>query len=738
MIRRPGQTWTVLSRAVGAAAGSTFALALLVCGCVFAAMAGPGLSLHTRSQALHQTLAGLSDTTKSVQVSANWADFTGGMGQAEVGGPINNLTKTQLTESTSEIAHGFAALGLPLAAGEWVSLTTKLLAFPGAGPRAQAGGTPELEVVYRDPLTGNAQIAAGTYASSSVPAGMVGVAATTRTAARFGLHPGSRLSLGSPSGPVMVFVTAILRERAPGSTFWAQDPIAGTPAINALNTPHPYWVGGVFADPGQLAAMQNAFSGPGLELTWDFPLSVGGVNADQAQGLYNSLNRAVTVTPALTGSLAASADSLTVTSQLIPNLSQFLATQAAIETVLLLLFVSLIVVGAAVIVLAAWMIVLRRDGELTMLRARGGSLRQVAAVMTSTAVIAAGPSAVIGAGLAIALIPGAATSVLGWSLAGIAVAAALAGPPLVAAWQHRRAAPASNPALITSAETGRPKRAWRRPVAEVTAGGAAVAGLVVLHDQGLPAGGGIDLYLTLAPVLVAIPVVLVTLRLYPLAVRGLLALSARGAGATGFVALSRAARSSLTGVLPAFALVLALSLATFAGMVSQPGHHPRRDRRLLADHRGRRADQYRSHVRPGHPGRGQGDRRGPRRAPGHRRVEHELANAVRPGDNGGRRRPGRLRGPGRGHPVPGPLSSQDRHRAGRRTVLGRHGAGARLAVGCRHPRRGGDPAQLAVPDGTVQGTGRGHPEQHPRPAGRRRFRRHADRDPARTGRLARA
>jgi putative ABC transport system permease protein len=90
----------------------------------------------------------------------------------------------------------------------------------------------------------------------------------------------------------------------------------------------------------------------------------------------------------------------------------------------------------------------------------------------------------------------------------------------------------------------------------------------VLHNQGLPAGSGINLYLTLTPVLVAIPVVLIMLRLYPLAVRGLLATSARGAGATGFVALSRAARSSLIGVLPAFALVLALSVATFAGMVS--------------------------------------------------------------------------------------------------------------------------------------------------------------------------
>ena len=55
------------------------------------------------------------------------------------------------------------------------------------------------------------------------------------------------------------------------------------------------------------------------------------------------------------------------------------------------------------------------------------------------------------------------------------------------------------------------------------------------------------------------------LRLYPLVIRGLLRLSARRAGATGFVALAGAARTSLTGVLPAFALVLALSLATFAG-----------------------------------------------------------------------------------------------------------------------------------------------------------------------------
>ena len=118
---------------------------------------------------------------------------------------------------------------------------------------------------------------------------------------------------------------------------------------------------------------------------------MGGVNADQAQGLYDAVNHATTITPALGGALAAGADSLTVASPLLQQLSGFLGTQAAIATVLLLLFVSLVVVGAAVIVLAARMVVARRDVELTMLRARGGSLRQVAALMLRAAVIAAGP-----------------------------------------------------------------------------------------------------------------------------------------------------------------------------------------------------------------------------------------------------------------------------------------------------------------------------------------------------------
>ena len=544
---------------VGSAARGTVALGVLVCGCVFAAVAGPALNLHTRTQALQQDLAALPDTTKSVQVSGNWSDVSGSQ----------NLTLAELTESTREIARPLAATPLPLARDDWAGLSTKTLSVASgyaATAMAGAGSPPRLEVVYRNPFTANARIVAGTYATAGVPAGFVPVAVTTQTAARFGLHPGSRLVLTAPLGPVELAVTAVVAERDAGSTFWTQDITVGMPSFVR---PGEYWVGAVLADPGALAAVQNTFGLQGLAMEWEFPLRLGGVNADQAQGLADDLGLAVKY---LSLRLPANWFTPTVSAPVAQDLSAFLDTQAATQTVLLLLFVSMIVVGIAVILVASLTIAVRRADELTMLRARGGSLRQVAGQMLRGTAIAAVPAALIGAGLALVLVPGtpgraqSASWVLGWVLAGIAVLAALVGPSLIAARRHRRPAPAVNPVRVTTADTSRARLApLRRPVAEVTACAAAVAGLVVLHDEGVPAGGSVDWFLAAAPVLVAILAVVVMLRLYPLVIRGLLRLSARRAGATGFVALAGAARTSLTGVLPAFALVLAVSLAAFAG-----------------------------------------------------------------------------------------------------------------------------------------------------------------------------
>ena len=550
----------------GTAGASLLALALLVGGCVFAALAGPAQSVRSQTQALHGELARQHPAATAIDVTTDSQSVMSAL--AADPQQTQYLTQDQLASAREALARSFSAASLPVAAGDWMGLAAG--PFPvtaGAAASAQAAAGPQMEVLYREPLTGNAQVTAGTYASAGLPGGTLGVAVTTQTAARFSLRPGSRLQLTDPSGRVPLVVTAILRIRDPGSAFWNADSTAGIPGLNTPADKPSFWVGAAIADPGEVLPFQAAFAASDPGVQWEFPLDTGAVSASQVAAMHSALNRFSVATPAM-GDLTAAATTVTVSSPLTSFLATFLNTQAAIETVLLLLFVSLIVTAAAVIGVAARMVAVRRAGELTVVRARGGSLRQVAALMLRGAAAVSVPAALAGAGLAFAAESRDASSALGWSLAGVVVVAALAGPPLAAVWRHRRPAPASNPARVTTADPGRLRRVpLRRWMAEATACVAAVAGLIVLHDQGLPAAGQADLLLAATPVLVAVPVVLVVLRLYPLAVRGLLRLSARTAGATGFVALARATRSSLTGVLPVFALVLGLSVAAFAGMV---------------------------------------------------------------------------------------------------------------------------------------------------------------------------
>ena len=238
---------------MGAAAGGTLALALLVCGCVFAAMAGPAVSLHLRTEALHQALNRVGPLGTAIEMDASWAAFT----QAFTGQPV--LTEDDLSGATSALASGLAA-SVPLAPGSWAGLTTTLRdVLSGTGP-LPVGYHPELEVAYRDQLTSNIQVIAGRVADAAIPPGVLGVAVTPPTAARYALHPGSRLKLKSSHGPIDLLVTAIVRPRNPASAFWATDPLLTTVDLTHNLVSDQFSVlTGALADPGQLAAVQSAF-----------------------------------------------------------------------------------------------------------------------------------------------------------------------------------------------------------------------------------------------------------------------------------------------------------------------------------------------------------------------------------------------------------------------------------------------------------------------------------------------
>ena len=254
---------------------------------------------------------------------------------------------------------------------------------------------------------------------------------------------------------------------------------------------------------------------------------------------------------------------VTISSQIPSILSPFIAGESAVAPALELLYVSLAVIGAVVVLLGARLVAQRRAAEFTLMRARGAALYQLAWLVLRASVVIAAAAGAAAAVLAIGLTPGDGDAV-GWWLAGITIAVTLVGPVLISVVPQRVAAPA----------TGRPGRraggrrpAARRIVIETALVAVAIGGLVVLRNQGLSSGNS-GLYTSAAPVLVAIPVAVVVLRCYPPLVRELARIAGLSRGVVAFVGLARATRTPPGTVLPAFALVLVLAMVAFPDMIS--------------------------------------------------------------------------------------------------------------------------------------------------------------------------
>ena len=252
-----------------------------------------------------------------------------------------------------------------------------------------------------------------------------------------------------------------------------------------------------------------------------------------------------------------------IASQIPSVLTSFIAGERGAAPVLELLYVSLAVMGAVVLLLGARLVAQRRAAEFTLMRARGAALYQLGWLVLRASVVIAAAAGAAAAVLAIGLTPGDDDPV-SWWLAGITIAVTLAGPVLISVVPQRVAAPA----------TGRPRRravgrkpAARRIVIETALIAVAIGGLIVLRDQGLSSGNS-GLYTSAAPVLVAIPVAVVVLRCYPPLARELARIASRSRGVVAFVGLARATRTPPGTALPAFALVLVLAMVAFPAMTS--------------------------------------------------------------------------------------------------------------------------------------------------------------------------
>jgi putative ABC transport system permease protein len=230
-----------------------------------------------------------------------------------------------------------------------------------------------------------------------------------------------------------------------------------------------------------------------------------------------------------------------------------------------LVLASLLGVAIAVLILVSRLIVLRRGRELALERARGASLPSIVARMLVESVAVTVIAGISGVGLATAIEPGPFEN-YGTLLLALLVGL-LAAPVQAALLVRGHWATRKTPANRQERLELRRRANARRVAAELTLLALAVAALLSLANRGLleTATDGIDPFLAAAPLLFAVVVTLVILRLYRWPVRAIGAIGRRMRGVLGVLGAARAERA--VSVLPLLALTLAVSLSVGGGVL---------------------------------------------------------------------------------------------------------------------------------------------------------------------------
>lgn len=222
-------------------------------------------------------------------------------------------------------------------------------------------------------------------------------------------------------------------------------------------------------------------------------------------------------------------------------------------------------VAAVVMVLLSRLLVARRSAVIALERARGASVPAVALRLAAESVPLAVLGVLVGVVLAERAVPGTLLDPL--PAAVVLVVAALAAP-LQGAWLARRAwTGRREPANRQDRAALAKRRAIRRLVLEAGAVALAAGAAFSLRSRGLlqTTTEGTDPFLAAAPLLVAVAVTALVLRVYPWSVRAVGALGRRTRGVLGLLGAVRAQRA--VAPLPLLALTLGAAVAVAGGLL---------------------------------------------------------------------------------------------------------------------------------------------------------------------------
>ncbi|MCX7522319.1 hypothetical protein OSC27_08510 [Microbacterium sp. STN6] len=408
----------------------------------------------------------------------------------------------------------------------------------------------------------------GTAAIGPGAPGEVDVVMSAAGARAASAHVGSVIMLEPTAGaeeqtPLALRLVGIVA-RAPGAeratdALWADMPGMWRPTDAAGSRRAPEIT--VLTAPEQVASVE-ALTSESLTRRLRLPLEAAAFTQERVDALMRELPALDLHLSLITGDFRGQ---LTVRSEFESALKGYGEKASAANAQMSLMEAGVLGAGVAVLVLLAGLVVDGRMRETTLMRARGASLPRLVGLAAAESALLTAVGAALGAGAARLVAPIEPAGIGAASI--VALAAFVAMPALVLVrtvplWAGRRR-------RLSRAEraAGRRTARLRRLALEVLVLSLAAGAVLSLRVRGLgtvPTGRA-DPLVSAAPLLFALAIAVILLRVYPWPVRAAAALARRSRGALGVLGSAHAARA--LRVLPVLALTLAVALVVSGGLI---------------------------------------------------------------------------------------------------------------------------------------------------------------------------
>ncbi|HEU5476558.1 MAG TPA: FtsX-like permease family protein [Gaiellaceae bacterium] len=550
---------------------ATVALIAVTCG-VFAAL--PTLFDRFSDRGLRYTLAHATAIDRNVQATEI----------ARVGAAAGAEPLARVGKRATEVSQTLPPPLRRLVTGQAPTFVVHSQQYAGPGPPGvvriltlveQSGVWPRVRLTagrMPRPTDGTVRTVSTTHTDlgdlrQPVRVPLVEIALSVQTARQLYVHLGDRLVLPANSTvetkftptaderPLAVKVVGLFTVPHPGDPFWFGDTSLDTPEVQKsqdLSTTDVF--GAALLSPDQYSAMLEATRPLALSYEYRYLVDSRRLDASQVPGVR-------TATAELSARYAdAGPFERNISTGLGAVVADYRGERSQAETLLAVATFSLLACALANLGLLAALSFDRRRSETGLARTRGALPRQVLLTQLLESLLLAVPAGLAGWAVAVLAVHGRGSSLSIWLVVAVVVGAVLLHAAGVA--RHARET-LRRPERDTLPTAGRasPRRLALEALVVVLAG----LGVYLLRRRGLSsAGAGLDPYLTAVPVLLALAVGIVALRLYPLPVGAAARLAGRSRGFTLHLALSRAARQSEVALAPLLVVLLALALAVFS------------------------------------------------------------------------------------------------------------------------------------------------------------------------------